>query len=121
MVYQARALYNSIFNNSQCYPVCSGSSERKGRQNELTASEKYWELSLYPNPASNIINLKSNNEHETLEIKISDLSGRVLLMHYVEIKDFFATLDLNLFNGVYLVTFTNQNNERRNKKLLINL
>lgn len=120
-VYQARALYNSIFNNSQSYPVCSGSSERKGRQNELTASEKYWELSLYPNPASNIVNLKSNNEHETLEIRLSDLSGRVLLMHYVEIKDFFATLDLNLFNGLYLVTFTNQNNEKCNKKLLINL
>ncbi len=116
-VYQARALYNSVFNTSQSYPVCSGSGARIGN---AVKNENKWEIILYPNPTQNIVSFQSNWENANVNVKICDLNGRLLLIKDLQLNGFIAKLDLNLINGVYLVTLTNSNNEKLVKKLLIN-
>lgn len=119
-VYQARALYNSVFHNSRSYPVCSSSTERKARHNDKSEQASNWKINLYHNPAADRLIIQSNTEDERLNITIFDLSGRTLLMKDLKLKGFIANLDLNLTNGAYLLSITNSQDEMLIKKLLIN-
>jgi len=112
-------LYNSVFNSSITYPVCGGSGARIAHHNANITLQNHWEIRLHPNPATTAINIESNMEDDKIHLDICDLSGRKLLGKDLKLKGFNATLDLNLINGVYLVTITNSSNERLNKKLLI--
>ena len=55
-------------------------------------------LTVYPNPTNNIINIEIDNYHGGFEVKMYDLSGRLLL---VESK---TTFSINTFSkGIYLL------------------
>jgi hypothetical protein len=118
-VYQARALYNAVFNTLPLYSDCHVSSARIARVEDIVKTENNWDVSLFPNPAENKLMFHSNTENDVLSIIINDLSGRNLLDQEIKLSQFFGTLDLDLVNGVYLVNIYNKNNELLIKKLLI--
>ncbi len=118
-VYQARALYNTVFNALPFYPVCGNSSARMMNNQDIENSSNIWNLKLYPNPTSDKLTVESGNENESLEITISDLSGRLFLATDLKLNGFSADIDLTLINGVYLITIVNSQNEKLIRKLII--
>ena len=119
VVYQARALYNSVFNESLEYPVCSGSGARIANDYVEKVNSLKWKLDLYPNPAGSAISIASNVECKYLNVQICDLSGRLLLTKNLIPKGLITNLDLDLMNGAYLIQVKNDSNETLTKKLLI--
>jgi hypothetical protein len=122
VIYQAIALYNSIY-GELISPDCNESEGRMANnssQNEKNEiSNKIWELYVFPNPASTKLNFTSNIENETLLLSILDLSGRIVFSGTVKTKDFIGKLDIDLINGAYFISIENSHNEKITKKLLI--
>lgn len=63
--------------------------------------------------------IQTANETGELHINIKDLSGRTVMLRNIIVKGFFATLDIQLINGAYLIYISNKANETTIKKLLI--
>jgi hypothetical protein len=124
-VYQAMALYNSIYNTVLDFPPCSYGEGEKMASSSLSSNSgvnspvKQWDVELFPNPANNQVSIVSQKEAESILIKIRDLDGRIIIEKTVKTNNFLATLELTLVNGAYLVTISNSENERTHKKLLI--
>ncbi len=117
-VYQARALYNTVFEISANYPVCSTSGARMA---DINVSEPIasWNINLYPNPATHQLNITSSHADEILEVNIKDLSGRLVFTKTAKLDGFITTLELGLMNGAYLVTVTNKQRGQIIKKLIV--
>ena len=120
-VYQARALYETVFKEPLNFPeTCFESAGRIARnvdKNVLDIGK--WQIDIFPNPTNNRLNIRSNVEKENLEISIYDLSGRPLLLKNLELTGFSSFLDFNLINGAYFIVILNSQNEKVVKKLLI--
>jgi hypothetical protein len=56
---------------------------------------------------------------ENLELTVRDVSGKVIEKRHLAISGFIGKLDLDLANGIYFITISNQNNESITKKLVI--
>jgi hypothetical protein len=121
-VYQARALYHTVFKVPFDFPeTCFESAGRIARndsKNFLVIGK--WQIDIFPNPTNNRLNIRSNVEKENLEISIYDLSGRPLLLKNLELTGFSSFLDFNLIDGAYFIVIVNSQNEKVVKKLLIN-
>jgi hypothetical protein len=64
-------------------------------------------ISIYPNPADNFINIILNSNADTKEIKIMDLTGRVIEVRQVQKNENKISMDINNYSsGVYLISFT---------------
>jgi hypothetical protein len=99
------------------YPIGSQNGERKGKS--LNESKTIDKLEFYPNPAqSRLIIMVPEDNQTNLQIKISDLSGRVVLEKTVNSGKNILNIS-GLSNGVYLLR-TNLNGEIRTSKLIIN-
>ncbi len=59
------------------------------------------------------------SENETLLITIRDINGKLIIDKNLTTSNFISKLDLDLLNGIYLVTITNTKNEKTTKKLVI--
>jgi hypothetical protein len=128
-VYQARALYNKIFKISYNYTEdCEGSGtggrlmNHQNQNNTATTSAKLqdeWQVDVYPNPATNRLTVTSNSTSEFLNIQIKDLSGRQILSKNLTTKNFMSNLDIDLPNGLYIISVKNSRNETVTKKLVI--
>lgn len=69
------------------------------------------EISIYPNPAQNQLNIKTiNNNSRIREITLSDLSGKMLIHKTVSLDNAFEyQLDVNTLNaGLYLLRITSE-------------
>ncbi|SFT79224.1 Por secretion system C-terminal sorting domain-containing protein [Lishizhenia tianjinensis] len=68
-------------------------------------------LEVYPNPASDVLNIVSNTEHEDMEILLMDLNGRVVLKSSsVLMAGNAVKLDLSsVTEGMYMLTVANAN------------
>jgi hypothetical protein len=122
-VLQSRALYCYVYHTPYVFEDnCEIESTRIRKPDHInneTELKNYWQISLFPNPASNKIILHSNVNNEVLHVIIKDLSNRVLEQQDLKISSFIADLDLNLMNGVYLVTLINSKNENVTKKVVV--
>lgn len=117
-VFQARALYNTIYKVNVVYSECyEESGERKALL--LGAPIGNWQVNVYPNPASNSIFIKSTRKDEILTVTIRDLSGRTLVNKTVRANEFLANLEISLNNGAYLLSINSWGNESVTKMLLI--
>jgi hypothetical protein len=76
-------------------------------------------VDLFPNPATSEVNIISMSENETLLITIRDINGKLIIDKNLTTSNFISKLDLDLLNGIYLVTITNTKNEKTTKKLVI--
>jgi hypothetical protein len=65
-----------------------------------------WGVDLFPNPATSELNIVSKTDSEVLTIVIRDVTGKLLLSKNLITTSFSAKLDLNLINGLYLVSRT---------------
>jgi hypothetical protein len=124
-VYQARALYNSIYKILIAPEDCpeDGGSERKSNsKNEAIILNKEYEsmnYKLYPNPAADEITIEIANNDTEIMIEIYDLSGRCLQKGELKIKNRKASFKVDLINGAYIITVISRTNEKENRKLLI--
>jgi hypothetical protein len=72
-----------------------------------------------PNPALREIFIKSLKSSETFFLQIHDLAGRMLYSEWLVANNHMNNLELDLTDGVYLLTIQNSNKERFTKKLVI--
>ena len=122
-IYQARALYNTIFGQEVNYEGCGEASGNRAANNSnienINRTENVLEVGLFPNPASNKLTIITKNEKETLNIEIRDVSGRIVLLKDSQTKNQRTDLELDLINGIYFVTLTDSENRINHEKLLI--
>lgn len=145
VVYNARALYNLVnqtivvYNDNNCRSkgfsfgrtqdsITNYSPEESELLDQLIVAEKNSKdkfkpienYNLHPNPAQKTVYINStNNENETVTIKITDTANRVLFQKQVEINNYLGKLNLDLIDGIYFVTITNKVNKVEVKKLII--
>ena len=76
-------------------------------------------LSIYPNPATNSVFIKSASVLGNADIMVTDLEGRVLLKDKIINSDEFIIQCDSWENGVYLVTIQNKGYKSLVSKLII--
>jgi hypothetical protein len=122
-VYQARALYNVIYQTVlQVTENCDNMEEQGERRFATSLPKKYinsWGIELFPNPSHGELTIRNRSENEVLQLNIKDLSGRVLMNQQIMVRNYTADVRLHLQDGVYLVTLKNSKNETNIKKLVI--
>ncbi|HWY11733.1 MAG TPA: T9SS type A sorting domain-containing protein, partial [Bacteroidia bacterium] len=126
VVYQARAMYNMIYSevelfNDNC-PVEENIVSRFGNNTESSQQKNTlnkWNVEIHPNPASEDLFIVSSNEIETIQVFITDVSGKIMANYLIKTQAFAGKIKLNLNSGIYFVTLVNQNNDRIVKKLII--
>jgi hypothetical protein len=122
-VYQARALYNMIYQTVlQVTENCDDPEEQGERRFATNLPKKLskpWVMELFPNPGNGELTLRNPAENELLQLSIKDLSGRLLLNRQISVRNYTADIRLHLQDGVYLVTLKNSKNETSIKKLVI--
>jgi hypothetical protein len=98
----------------------SASSLRKANPEIAVSNEKSKNIFVYPNPASNSININFDHTQLPLEVNIYDVSGKLILQK--SIAESSEIIDVQgLENGFYLIKFTNKSNELiQQSKLIIN-
>jgi hypothetical protein len=87
--------------------------------NVKITNEEVKDYYLYPNPAIDKLQITSRVEKEDLTLEISDLSNKLISKSNIQINNFATEIELNLINGIYLVTLVKANNERIVLKLII--
>ena len=77
-------------------------------------------ITVYPNPASNVVNLNSKGEHEAFNINIIDVNGRVVMTNNESlVAGAEVSIDVSsLSTGVYLIELTN-NNVKNTYRLIV--
>lgn len=121
VVYQARALYFSIYGLSWQYYDCSETGARYGTINSGKGDHSdFWRFRIYPNPAQNEIAILSSKKTEAALLTIKDLSGRVVLKFEQSLNKDITRLSLGLINGAYIISITDKStNETYSQKLFI--
>ena len=76
-------------------------------------------FSLYPNPATNIVSLKTTNSTYPLYVTVMDMAGKKLLGNKLQTET--ATINVEgLQSGLYMVTVEDQSGSRSTSKLMVN-
>lgn len=139
-IHKARALYNMAyntilaFNDDSCERI--GYSERHMNNGEIKPMSEFNQLlkheanqirgklklrnflTIFPNPAQEILYIRGGKKDEWVNIRITDSQGRTLKQENVLLNNNTA-IDLDLINGIYFVYLTNSKDERTTKKLII--
>jgi hypothetical protein len=72
---------------------------------------------VYPNPTNDHIFITGKGTgNNNLKIVIADVTGKTIMEKQIRSND---KVELDLKSGLYLVSITNQNNEKTVKKLII--
>lgn len=123
VVYAARNLYNAITGEINYFAndcnIGQARGMRKGMtqatQSQITKADN--KFTLYPNPATNTVNIVSSIAIK--QIEIVDLMGRVVVTK-ANVNNIAVQLNnLQLKTGVYVVKSTLSNNTTITKKLII--
>ena len=112
--YKVPGKYYFCHYTDSCGPVCDSVTVPMNGKGIGVVEENYsFDFQLYPNPASNVINIHTNNvSSEIKEILIYDLSGNRLCRFNDKVKlhEDRAQLDIDkLKTGVYIVTIQTEN------------
>jgi hypothetical protein len=118
VVYQARALYNSIYMSNLLFEDnCKSDPVRAFEINKAEESSSF-KVNLYPNPNPGEFTLEFDNNDTRWEIEIKDMQGRTIFKEITSNQK--LSLKPSAENGVYLVHVTNiLTNEKVVKKLVI--
>jgi len=85
----------------------------------LSLKEKFWNpsVNIYPNPASDIINIQVENGDAT-NIEIYDMQGKIVLQDLLNGNN--TSLNVSsLTNGLYILSLKNEQNQTVQKKISI--
>lgn len=125
-IYQARALYELLYPGRVNYldgcdeegsRPASGSNDENQRNGLLLSQIN--EMILYPNPAKEELFILNPNEEEALSVTIKDMCNRIIFTGIVLIHEHLGKTDLDLVNGIYLVTIVNEKNISVTRKLVV--
>lgn len=139
VVYKARVLYNLItasevqYHDVDCIKdgysysrtsVSSASdeleSQLKSREQEMAERFKNAvTYHLFPNPAQDKVTIVGSVKDQTLITTITDVNGKQLSRHKVNMEGYQFNMNLSLKNGIYFVTLEDQSGLRTIKKLII--
>lgn len=119
VVYQARAMYNAVYDVSRSFE--DNCVERPRHISGKTASESSFDVELFPNPSTGLVYLMPEGlKNETILIGVQDISGKSIYSESLQLSDGRADFNLDVSPGVYFVSITNtKNNEAIIKKLVI--
>ena len=126
VVVNARTFYNSLFREQytvfkeDCVPE-EGGNGTGGAGNKGIAFTEQFAIDIYPNPASQGFDLKSNcKENCSIKLEVLTLSGQKLLEKNCDLLAGNCFVNTNLSNGTYMLRITKEaTNEVINRKLLI--
>ena len=123
VVYQARSLYNVMFDTYVVFedncPEGSGSrmaqySENAANSNEVT------DAVIYPNPGASAFNLALFGQKDgEVDIQVADITGKIVYQNKHQIENSMTSFNLDVTNGVYMVRVTGAANTLLIKKLVI--
>lgn len=127
IVYNARALYNSIYSVIEQFTDNCTSSAQGSRLGNFSGVQKWdtdkkpFDAIMYPVPSSGDVNISPIGITEgNLKVIILDITGKVVFDTTLQITNGLSNFNLNLSPGSYLVKIINSNtNESINKKLII--
>lgn len=77
------------------------------------------QFSIYPNPITDFIKIRSKNEIENCDLMIWDLNGKICFQKKVSFQEKEAQIEHSLFNGNYILGITNQNKATHYFKILV--
>ena len=114
IVYQARALYNTIFNTSivfenNCPENMGGKSLIHTEQNSINEKiENNFEVLLYPNPTTGKVFVSSQGiEERNLKVIVMDITGKEVYNSFLTVEGGITNFDLIVEPGTYIVTISN--------------
>lgn len=104
-VYEARALYNSIYHTNvnfedNCLPISSGN--RMSGEIDST-NTMLLNAALYPNPSSGEVTLDLPQRIEKVQVIVTDITGKEVYNEQVVAKENRILINLNIESGIYLV------------------
>jgi hypothetical protein len=124
IVYQARALYNRIFDvKEEFVDICDEGVGAKSMMMEDESEVNSNEILLYPNPTEEDVNIKTVNfDVEMVNVEVYDASGKLVYANNeISIVKGEGNFRLNVKNGIYLVRIYNRISDGYSvQKLIIN-
>lgn len=121
VVYQARALYNSIYKTNIYFEDnCPEVIERSFYHAKNTAISTF-DVLVYPNPnTGNFSLVPFNSDIAELNVKVIDVNGRTVFEKTITASDRLFNLSLDSPNGVYMLFVNNpKTNEHIVKRIII--
>ena len=104
--------------NGELY-ITNGSSVSKLVDTSLsTPSLNESEVTIFPNPATNELYIKNNNNLALQNISIADLTGKVVFNQDIQNIDSNAVNITSLAKGIYLVTVETQSGLTATSKII---
>lgn len=102
-----------------CSRSASVTIERLPCRQGLLVSEEKWSVNMYPNPASDELNLQIlDSESENVELLLIDMNGKIVYIDKVSTSDLYTFSIEDLPSGVYTVHVSN-NKDVKKMKLVI--
>ncbi|MBX3165662.1 MAG: T9SS type A sorting domain-containing protein [Bacteroidetes bacterium] len=86
---------------------------------ELIANSRQFAVEMFPNPASDMITVKTDKYREEISVSVFDVTGKTVLNKKVAINNYVTGLELNLGNGIYTICFTDKVKKMVTKKLVV--
>ncbi len=114
IVYQARALYNTLFNTTLVFEdYCPANMGEKSliqtEENSIhEMEENKFEVLIYPNPTTGKISIVSTNPNGgELLIEVKDITGKVIYHSMFYVNEVHSEFYLDVDPGTYFVTIIN--------------
>ncbi len=83
---------------------------------EKTAIQKPVKVKVFPNPATNVVNILGLQNSNRAEIQISDAYGNTVLQHHWAIKNNALNIPVtSLDSGIYIVTIRSKEQQIQTK------
>jgi hypothetical protein len=81
---------------------------RRRFENKVLEENSKGEVFVYPNPSNNKIFIECN-KGDLISVLVTDLAGRRVTNFTAKISGRFASVDLNIMNGMYLIQIQTRN------------
>jgi|GEM_PF-5322860 len=127
-VYQARILYNNIYNSYQYFEnncnydslYAATPSARKAASISKISSKTGNAYLIYPNPTTGKIYISgANGNDKELSIEILDITGRSMLKQTLPLISGIVQLQTNLANGVYVIQIKGNDGKITSQRLIV--
>ena len=134
-VYNARSLYNLIFNTIEIYNddecdeqfdmLTSNQNLGRGVASNQSIEEKKLSIlesnnyEIFPNPATTKLFIVGPGTDNNINLSIFDVNSKLIVSKSVKLNNGLCQIDVDLINGIYSVRITSQNSIPVIKKLII--
>jgi hypothetical protein len=123
VVFNARVLYNVLNPELVNFYAnnCAGTSNKKDDAETTEQCNQSDMYTVYPNPASTGFYINALEPQGTIQIKVVDLQGKIVISQTCTLGDKPCFVAANLANGIYIVNIVNNDtNTKHHAKLEIN-